>query len=100
MRPRCVRCRRVAPPSPWNSTTTRQRRRTSPKRSSRRTENREDKQMAKGKFERTKPHVNVGTIGHVDPGTTTLTAALTKGGDRKSTRPNASHEHAARMTYS
>ena len=33
--------------------------------------------MAKGKFERTKPHVNVGTIGHVDPGKTTLTAAVT-----------------------
>ena len=34
--------------------------------------------MAKEKFERTKPHVNVGTIGHVDHGKTTLTAALTK----------------------
>ena len=34
--------------------------------------------MAKGKFERTKPHVNVGTIGHVDHGKTTLTAAMTK----------------------
>jgi len=33
--------------------------------------------VAKGKFERTKPHVNVGTIGHVDHGKTTLTAALT-----------------------
>src|SRR6266540_3176711 len=33
--------------------------------------------MAKGRFERTKPHVNVGTIGHVDHGKTTLTAALT-----------------------
>jgi elongation factor Tu len=32
--------------------------------------------MAKGKFERTKPHVNVGTIGHVDHGKTTLTAAI------------------------
>jgi elongation factor Tu len=45
--------------------------------------------MAKAKFERTKPHVNVGTIGHVDHGKTTLTAALTKvcaesyGGDVK-----------------
>jgi elongation factor Tu len=45
--------------------------------------------MAKGKFERTKEHVNVGTIGHVDHGKTTLTAALTKvlaekfGGDAK-----------------
>src|SRR5680860_1268522 len=33
--------------------------------------------MAKGVFERTKPHVNVGTIGHVDHGKTTLTAAIT-----------------------
>ena len=33
--------------------------------------------MAKEKFERSKPHVNVGTIGHVDHGKTTLTAALT-----------------------
>ena len=45
--------------------------------------------MSKEKFERTKPHVNVGTIGHVDHGKTTLTAALTKvqaeamGGDAK-----------------
>ena len=45
--------------------------------------------MAKGKFERTKPHVNVGTIGHVDHGKTTLTAAITAvlsnkfGGDSK-----------------
>src|SRR5438552_6388618 len=34
--------------------------------------------MAKEKFDRTKPHVNVGTIGHIDHGKTTLTAALTK----------------------
>jgi elongation factor Tu len=32
--------------------------------------------MAKGKFERTKPHANVGTIGHIDHGKTTLTAAM------------------------
>ena len=34
--------------------------------------------MAKKKFERTKPHVNIGTIGHIDHGKTTLTAAITK----------------------
>ena len=34
--------------------------------------------MAKSKFERTKPHVNVGTIGHVDHGKTTLTATITR----------------------
>ena len=34
--------------------------------------------MAKQKFERTKPHVNIGTICHVDHGKTTLTAAITK----------------------
>jgi elongation factor Tu len=38
---------------------------------------REDNAMAKAKFERTKPHVNIGTIGHVDHGKTTLTAAIT-----------------------
>ena len=34
--------------------------------------------MARAKFERTKPHMNVGTIGHVDHGKTTLTSAITK----------------------
>ena len=34
--------------------------------------------MAKAKFERTKPHINIGTIGHIDHGKTTLTAAITK----------------------
>ena len=38
----------------------------------------EVKKVAKETFERTKPHVNVGTIGHVDHGKTTLTAALTR----------------------
>ncbi|NLF45529.1 MAG: hypothetical protein GX581_05570, partial [Syntrophomonadaceae bacterium] len=33
--------------------------------------------MAKSKYERTKPHLNIGTIGHVDHGKTTLTAAIT-----------------------
>ncbi|HKY85042.1 MAG TPA: GTP-binding protein, partial [Anaerolineales bacterium] len=34
--------------------------------------------MAKQKYERTKPHMNVGTMGHIDHGKTTLTAAITK----------------------
>ena len=34
--------------------------------------------MAKEKFDRSKPHVNIGTIGHIDHGKTTLTAAITK----------------------
>merc|ERR1712083_648106 len=37
-----------------------------------------ERKMAEGKFERNKPHVNTGTIGHVDHGKTTLTAAITK----------------------
>ena len=40
--------------------------------------------MAKEKFERNKPHINIGTIGHVDHGKTTLTAAITN--DIKCTR--------------
>ncbi len=47
--------------------------------------------MAKGKFERTKPHVNVGTIGHVDHGKTTLTAALTKVRRRTFRRRSSRH---------
>ncbi|MBU0732722.1 MAG: elongation factor Tu, partial [Proteobacteria bacterium] len=39
--------------------------------------------MAKKKFERTKPHLNVGTIGHIDHGKTTLTAAITKHLEKK-----------------
>src|SRR5438046_2685706 len=39
--------------------------------------------MAKAKYERTKPHVNIGTIGHMDHGKTTLTAAITKVRDTK-----------------
>src|SRR6202035_5967651 len=38
----------------------------------------EDRRMAKKKYASTKPHVNVGTIGHIDHGKTTLTAAITK----------------------
>ncbi len=38
----------------------------------------EEDPVAKAKFERTKPHVNIGTIGHVDHGKTTLTAAISK----------------------
>src|SRR5699024_7087242 len=38
----------------------------------------EEPQVAKAKFERTKPHMNIGTIGHIDHGKTTLTAAITK----------------------
>ena len=36
------------------------------------------RKMGKAKFERSKPHVNIGTIGHVDHGKTTLTAAITR----------------------
>jgi len=46
--------------------------------------------MAKEKFSRTKPHVNVGTIGHVDHGKTTLTAAIT------SILSRHHHQHCAR----
>ena len=80
--------------------------------------------MAKEKFERTKPHCNIGTIGHVDHGKTTLTAAITKvlaarvpgnaaenfedidkapeerERDRKSTRLNSSHDRQSRMPSS
>ncbi|MEZ4507575.1 MAG: elongation factor Tu [Thermomicrobiales bacterium] len=45
--------------------------------------------MGKQKFERTKPHVNVGTIGHVDHGKTTLTAAITKTLSLRARRPSA-----------
>ena len=44
----------------------------------RRIDRNEETPVAKAKFERTKPHVNIGTIGHIDHGKTTLTAAITK----------------------
>ena len=82
--------------------------------------------MGKEKFERTKPHLNIGTIGHIDHGKTTLTAAITRvladrnpnvtatafdqidkapeekarGIDRKSTRLNSSHSSVSRMPSS
>ena len=58
--------------------------------------------MGKAKFERNKPHCNIGTIGHVDHGKTTLTAAITKTlhEDRKSTRLNSSHSGESRMPSS
>src|SRR5216117_2473309 len=51
--------------------------------------------MAKAKFQRTKPHVNVGTIGHVDHGKTTLTAALTKVAAEKGLATYVSYDEVA-----
>ena len=45
--------------------------------------------MAKQKFERSKPHLNVGTMGHIDHGKTTLTAAITK--VLNESNPNVAH---------
>ena len=57
--------------------------------------------MAKAKFERTKPHCNVGTIGHVDHGKTTLTAALTKvSADRGWTTTAVSYDQVAKASES
>src|SRR5947207_13483933 len=57
--------------------------------------------MAKQKFERTKPHCNVGTIGHVDHGKTTLTAALTKVSAAKGWTPNfVSYDQVAKASES
>ena len=57
--------------------------------------------MSKEKFERKKPHVNVGTIGHVDHGKTTLTAALTKvSADRGWTQTAVSYDQVAKASES
>ncbi len=56
--------------------------------------------MAKEKFERTKPHVNVGTIGHVDHGKTTLTAALTKVSADKGMAKYISYDEVAKASES
>jgi elongation factor Tu len=56
--------------------------------------------MAKAKFERTKPHVNVGTIGHVDHGKTTLTAALTKVSADKGLATYVSYDQVAKASES
>jgi elongation factor Tu len=56
--------------------------------------------MAKAKFERTKPHVNVGTIGHVDHGKTTLTAAITKQLAKKGLAKFESYDEVAKASES
>jgi elongation factor Tu len=56
--------------------------------------------MAKAKFERTKPHVNVGTIGHVDHGKTTLTAALTKVSSDRGLAQYISYDQVAKASES
>src|SRR2546426_2503466 len=56
--------------------------------------------MAKAKFERTKPHVNVGTIGHVDHGKTTLTAALTKVAAEKGLATYVTYDQVAKASES
>src|SRR6266542_3664731 len=56
--------------------------------------------MAKAKFERTKPHVNVGTIGHVDHGKTTLTAAITKVAEAKGLAKYVPYDEVAKASAS
>src|SRR6266496_855294 len=56
--------------------------------------------MAKEKFDRTKPHVNVGTIGHIDHGKTTLTAALTKVASDKGWAKFISYDQVAKASES
>src|SRR5438874_13450006 len=56
--------------------------------------------MAKEKFDRSKPHVNVGTIGHIDHGKTTLTAALTKVATDKGWAKCISYDEVAKASES
>jgi len=56
--------------------------------------------MAKAKFQRTKPHLNVGTIGHVDHGKTTLTAAITKVLEQKGLSKYVSYDEVAKASES
>ena len=56
--------------------------------------------MAKAKFERRKPHVNIGTIGHVDHGKTTLTSALTKVMGEKGMATYVSYDEVAKASES
>src|SRR6185503_1600612 len=85
----CGACPRDGQAPRWNSVTTRRCPPRSPPSSSRSRSSNHDRpagrersqgaaKMAKKKFDRTKPHVNVGTIGHIDHGKTSLTAAITK----------------------
>ncbi|PVV15690.1 MAG: hypothetical protein B6D72_01865, partial [gamma proteobacterium symbiont of Ctena orbiculata] len=77
MPPICARPPRAAPTTAWSSPSIQRCRPTSPTPSSRNSNGYRGSTVSKEKFERTKPHVNVGTIGHVDHGKTTLTAAIT-----------------------
>src|SRR5512147_2029492 len=54
--------------------------------------------MAKEKFDRSKPHVNIGTIGHIDHGKTTLTAALTKVAAEKGWAKYVSYDEVAKAS--
>ncbi|MCX7995501.1 MAG: GTP-binding protein, partial [candidate division WOR-3 bacterium] len=54
--------------------------------------------MAKAKFERTKPHVNIGTIGHVDHGKTALTAAITKALEKKGLAKYVTYDEVAKAS--
>src|SRR5262249_3796086 len=105
----CAPCHRGAPLSPCSSITTNRSprrspprsRRSSPDRRSRETRGRTESPMAKQKFERTKPHCNVGAIGHVDHGKTTLTAALPKvSADKGWTNTFVSYDQVAKASES